>query len=115
MGNRMDAHGWTDRTPDVEEFLDWVDGDLRPKIEKSEVSVVICSTSPIDAKLALEVGYSMLLGKPLVLVVEPGAKVSEKLLAAADEIVEYDWKNQPKGLPAALLSAVDRLAGRGVL
>lgn len=113
--NRMDPQGWTDRSPDVEEFLDWVDRDLRPRIEKSEVSVIICSKSPVDAKLALEVGYSMLLGKPLMLVVEPGAQVAEKLVAAADEIVEHDWKGQPKGLQAAVLAACDRMAERGLI
>ena len=115
MDSRMKPDGWAGRGKEIDDFLDRVDRELRPKIEASEVSVVICSKTPADAKLALEVGYSMLLGKPIMLVVEPGAQVPEKLLAAADEIVEHDWKNKPKGLPAAVLAACDRMAERGLI
>lgn len=48
------------------------------------------SVNDMDIHQALEIGASLLLGKPLLLVVVPGAKVPPGLAKAADEIVEID-------------------------
>lgn len=61
---------------------------LTPKIRQSAMVVQIAPDVP-DPKSAVELGYSTLLDKPLVVVVPPGRKIPEHLARAADELVEW--------------------------
>ena len=60
---------------------------LEPIVRDSAVAISLYSGS-VDPKLALELGYMVLLDKPIIAVVSPGAKAPAKLIAVADEILE---------------------------
>jgi hypothetical protein len=63
--------------------------DVMPKIHESALTIAIVSGEP-DAKVCFEVGASVLLDKPLVLVVPKGRSVSAALKRVASVIVEGD-------------------------
>jgi hypothetical protein len=44
----------------------------------------------LDVKFAVELGFMVMLDKPIIAVVSPGSKVPLKLAKVADEIVEGD-------------------------
>lgn len=56
-------------------MTDWQDRarrELRPKIASSAYVITIDPGEDIDPKVALETGYAILLGKPIVLLTAPG-------------------------------------------
>lgn len=60
-----------------------------PQLRASAVSLsLIGAHEEVDIRQAAELGASLLLGKPLVLAVLPGAHVPDALAAAAAAIVE---------------------------
>lgn len=63
--------------------------ELVPKIAGSAV-VVSIATEDVDVKFATELGLSIMLDKPIVAVVRPGAAIPDKLRRVADRIVEID-------------------------
>jgi hypothetical protein len=67
-----------------------------------------------DVRQAVEIGAMLLMGKPLILGVEPGSHVPDGLARAADEIVEVDVAGDSEGTAAALKAAMDRLHERGL-
>jgi hypothetical protein len=81
------------------EFIAWVERtkrDLVPMLEQSSVTVSIVPEGETDVKYAVELGLSIMMDKPIILVVSPGTKVPAKLALVADSIVEADWKNVEK-------------------
>lgn len=65
----------------------------REKLEPMVADSAVCMslyTGKADPKMAIETGYMILLDKPIIAVVTPGAKVPLKLAKVADEIVEGD-------------------------
>ena len=69
------------------EFADDVLDRMVPMMRDSAVVVSVVTNRP-DVKFAVELGFSILLDKPIIIVVEPGSKVPSKLVAVADAIVE---------------------------
>lgn len=61
--------------------------ELAPMIKDSAITMSVFS-GKIDPKMAIELGYMVLLDKPIIAVVTPGAEVPGKLAIVADEIVE---------------------------
>jgi hypothetical protein len=61
----------------------------------SAVSLTIYSGG-VDGKLALELGASVLLDKPIIVMVAPGAKVPKKVVRVADKIIEADLDDPAK-------------------
>ena len=59
-----------------------------PMIEKSEVflSIGALGVKP-DVRMATELGFALMLGKPLVFIAEPGQIIPEGLRRAADKII----------------------------
>jgi hypothetical protein len=51
------------------------------------------STGEPDVKFSVELGMSIMLDKPILAVVQPGAKVPDHLARVADLIVECDMNN----------------------
>lgn len=100
--------------PDVAAFLQDARENMVPKLEASAVSVSLLSEAALmDPKFAIELGYSVLLGKPIVVAVSPGVKVPEKLVLVADHIIEADITT-PAGcgsLARRLRDIVDTLGG----
>jgi hypothetical protein len=83
-----------------------------PKIRGSAVSVSVLSSTSMDfdTKQATEIGAILLLGKPLILIVTPGAVVPPGLLRAADTVLS-DWEFGSEGAQERLMQAVNELVG----
>lgn len=83
---------------DDPEFIEWanhVQNDVVPKMKGSAVCVNLAPQGETDIKFACELGLSIMLDKPIVLVCEPGQILPDKLLNIADKVVELDWKGNP--------------------
>lgn len=80
--------------------------ELVPKLEESAVTVSLYNGT-LDPKLAIETGYMVLMDKPIIAVVTPGAKVPRKLALVADEIVELSIDDP--SFQARLAAAVQRV------
>lgn len=64
--------------------------DLVPKIEGSSIAVSLCPTNELDGKFCTELGAMIMLNKPILAVLEPGAEVPGKLALVADRIIHAD-------------------------
>jgi hypothetical protein len=104
----------TDDDPFVStEWLGYADrtiSELVPKIRDSAVTVSLVPKGQTDVKFAVELGLSIMLDKPIIAVVLPGAKVPAKMVTVADEIVEGDFDDPTFG--ARLAEAVHRVIGK---
>lgn len=74
-------------TPEFREYAAYARAELEPMVRDSFVCMSLY-TGKVDPKMAMETGYMILLDKPIIAVVSPGAKVPNKLAMIADEIVE---------------------------
>lgn len=83
------------QTPEWQAYADRVRKELIPMIEDNAVSLSIYSGGS-DVKLAVELGFSLLLGKPLILVVTGGAEIPAGLRRAADHVIEAKDLNDPE-------------------
>ena len=64
---------------------------LQPMTDSQFVmSLVPKDPQQSDIKFAVELGMAMMLDKPLVMVVQPGTKVPDKIVRVADAIFEWD-------------------------
>jgi nucleoside 2-deoxyribosyltransferase len=97
-----------DRDPKVNEWLKQRNADLRPMISDSAYAISLISGKEPDAKQAVELGFMILLDKPIVLAVVPGVKVPERLARCADEIVEVNLEDV-EGTQRVLNDAMVRL------
>jgi hypothetical protein len=80
--NPFEDKGWL-------EYADHVVNELIPKIQDSAITVsLVPEGKATDVKFAVELGFSIMLDKPIVAVVSPGTKVPAKIVAVADVIVE---------------------------
>lgn len=97
-------------------YLAWADEvrtKMAPKMEASSLTMSIF-TGKVDVKLAVEVGYALLLGKPFVLGVAPGVSVPDGLARAADAIIEIDLADIA-GAARSAVAAVEQLERDGKL
>jgi len=67
--------------------------ELLPMMQSSRVCLSLVPKNGADVKFALELGFMIMLDKPIIAVVFPGAKVPAKLAMVADAIVEGDVAN----------------------
>ena len=74
-------------SPEWKEMARAAREELSPMVESSAVAVSLYDGT-IDPKMAIETGYMILLDKPIIAIVSPGAKVPNKLVLVADEIIE---------------------------
>lgn len=72
------------------EYADHAMNELVPKLQDSAITISLVPRGDTDIKYALELGMSIMLDKPIIAVVFPGARVPAKLVAVADQIVEGD-------------------------
>lgn len=79
---------WND--PDWKAFASRVSEDLYPMLANSAMTVSI-APEEADVKFAVELGFSIMLDKPLVIVVPPGRTVPNRLRKIADAVVEGDF------------------------
>lgn len=65
--------------------------EVAPKIKDSAYLMTIAPDGGhADVKIAVEIGYAILLNKPLIVVKMPGRTIAEKLLRIADHVIEGD-------------------------
>lgn len=100
------------------EFKAWakrVTNELVPKLEGSACTISLVPEGPADVKFAVELGLSIMMDKPIVLVVSPGTQLPAKLVKIADEIVEFDWRKGSDVAGALRIGeAITRVTGREV-
>jgi hypothetical protein len=96
------------------EFREWaaeVEAELVPKMAGSAAAITLW-TGGVDVKLAVETGLAVLMGKPIIVAVIPGATVPDKLLQLADAVIELDPAN-PERFADRLHEALGRLLEEG--
>jgi nucleoside 2-deoxyribosyltransferase len=101
---------WND--PRWKAYMTRVRTELVPKIDASAMGLSIVPTNPadVDVKFAVELGLLIMLGKPLLLVADPGTVLPPKLALVADEIVtvDRDAMNDPEA-QERLQAAIKRI------
>lgn len=106
--------------PDDEEFAAWaerVQAHVLPAIQTSAATVSLVPDGETDIKFAVELGLSIMLDKPLIMVVQPGTKVPDKIVRVADRIIEADLTS-PGGseyVARAVQQAMNELDAEGKL
>lgn len=83
-----ESEEWREYAKDAQE-------NLVPKIKDSAVTAMLYHDPP-DAKLAIELGFTILLDKPLLVMVGPGDRIPENLRRIADGVIEYGDLSDPK-------------------
>ena len=68
--------------------------EMLPMLKGSAITIALLG-GDVDAKQACELGFMIMLDKPIIAVVTAGAKVPDKLVRVADEIVEGSDMNDP--------------------
>lgn len=81
--------------------------ELLPKMQRSAVMLSLVPQGPTDVKYALELGFMIMLDKPIICVVPPGVRVPGKLIGVADAIVEGDITDESMG--KRLSAEIDRV------
>jgi hypothetical protein len=76
--------------PEWERFADAALRDLAPQVERSALTVSFLPKDHGDVKFAIELGFSVMMDKPIILIVRPGCQVPAKVVAVADRIIEGD-------------------------
>lgn len=90
---------------DWQRYAEHAVNDLLPKMRGSAFAIALVPDRP-DVQIATQLGFMILLDKPIIAVVTPGTPVPAKMIAIADEIVEGDMKDP--GMQSRLLAAIDR-------
>lgn len=83
------------KTPQFRAYEKKVKKELIPMIEDSAVCLSLVPPDEdgevaVDVKFAVELGFMIMLDKPIIAIVSPGRRVPNKLAIVADEIVEGD-------------------------
>lgn len=103
------AEGDSFSGPEAQDFLQEASEKLPELIGGSALSVMLIGENP-DPKFCIELGYSIMYDKPIILVVRNGSKVPSKLALLADEIVEWDGGSvENTGLNLAIERVIAKL------
>lgn len=79
--------------PDFKAWEHSVVTNMLPKLEGSAAAVMM-AFGDTDAKFAVELGFSIMLDKPILALVRPGQTPPRKLALVADMIVEADMETE---------------------
>jgi hypothetical protein len=93
-----------------DDFVHHVREDALHKIDESALVVSIAPGAEPDVKFAVELGLSIMLDKPLLVVVLPGRPVPRKLREVADEVIVCDVDT--KAGQREIQAAMERVLGR---
>lgn len=88
---------------------------LEPMVRDSAVALALVPPGDrVDPKIAMEMGYMILLDKPIIAIVNPDCKPSSKLVAVADELVEgtIDDPDFQQRLMAAMDRVTKKMEGK---
>ena len=94
-----------------EEWEAHVREELIPKITGSTATLSLVPKGETDVKFAVELGFTLMLDKPLILIVPPGTKVPKRLRRAADAVIEGEIQH-PK-TAQRIREVLDRVLGEG--
>ena len=101
--------------PQWKEYAAHVRETLIPMIKDSAVTLSLVPSDNVpDPKFAVELGYMIMLDKPIIAIVNPGSKVPLKLVKVADEIVEGapgEPDFEKRFMPQSLLAPPQALFG----
>lgn len=103
---------WENAGPEIDAWLEHCRTELIPMIADSAFSIQIASSEP-DPKIAVELGYMILLDKPLIVVVPEGVEISKHLLKAADYVMPFNTDSAT--FVIALTEALAFLQEQGLL
>lgn len=81
----MSGDPWDD--PRAKRWAAHVRHQVFPMIERSSAFVAVAPPEP-DVKAAVELGYGLLLDKPLLVIAAPGRLVPSRLARAADIVID---------------------------
>lgn len=94
-------------------FARQVKAGLVPKMQDSTVVMSLVPEEGTDVKFAVELGYAIMLDKPIIAMVLPGTKIPPKLLMVADDIIEIDIARDPEKASASINEALERMDASG--
>lgn len=97
----------SDLDQEIERFFKRFERDVMPQVRGSAMTIGIWD-GKADAKMCLEIGASVLMEKPLVVLVTKGAYLPPKLRLLATEIVEVSYPMDEHD-KAAIKAALDRV------
>lgn len=81
-------------TPEWKAWEANVHEQLIPQLRSSGAVAQIVPRGDTDVKFAVELGFSIMMNKPILAMVQPGSEVPEKLRLVADVIVEVDLDSE---------------------
>lgn len=76
---------WND--PDLQAWVKDARQNLIPRIEGSDATISLVPDGEGDIKFAVELGLSIMMGKPIIAVVIDNRKLPDKLVQVADAII----------------------------
>lgn len=76
--------------PSWRDFRKHVLGEMLPMLTESAISVSLCPDGEGDVKYWVELGASIMLDKPIIVLASPGTSIPERLRRVADEVVLAD-------------------------
>lgn len=79
---------------EAKEWMDRVAKDLKPRIEGSNIVALVTSTCLGEPHFAMQIGYAILLDKPIILLVDKTTKIPESLVRAAKRIERVDMSDK---------------------
>jgi hypothetical protein len=98
--------------PGFQEYAQHVRDELIPMIQDSAVAMSLVPPDNVpDVKFAVELGYMIMLNKPIIALLRRGATPPEKLVLVADELVEgeIDEPDFQERLMAAITRVKNKL------
>ncbi|HTF53616.1 MAG TPA: hypothetical protein VK735_39740 [Pseudonocardia sp.] len=107
-----DKSDWSD-DPDAKKWLDHAQKTLPPMMRDSAICMSLTPANGVpDAKYAVELGMMIMMDKPIIVLVQPGTKVPEKLMRVADGVVEVDLAKKPEESQQRINAAIDDIMRR---
>lgn len=97
-------------TPEFKAYATRAMTELVPMMQGSALAVAMVPTGEVDVKFAIELGFMVMMDKPILVLCPPGKHISGKLRAIADEIVESE-PGRPE-FEELMMAAVRRLQER---
>lgn len=98
-----------DDDPEIKAYLEHAEREMLPKMKSSAMSIVLLDGEGVTIELCAEIGAAILLDKPILVVILPGAKVPANLKRVAASIVEGNPRDPAVAdrLQAAISAVLD--------
>jgi len=97
------------RTKEWRDYARHFTRDVLPKITDSAITMSLAPGGKPDVKFCTELGFSIMLDKPIIAVVFPGRTMPAKFARVVDAVIEVDPDKEPERFQREMLSAMRRL------